>query len=275
MERPERESYKPRPEAWTPRMEVPISKDYFALQLEFAEQIAEDTGFPLESILRNYAPMIRKYAFTYDDDGKICPLASTDGTEIVEAAYNAYSKQLSRDPIPYHEENRFGCMFYTYENEKRSVHLHFNNAEHDPKGPLSPDRLPFRRAEMADMMRDVRLKYPNATHVRGQSWLYNLEEYRSIFPESYTKHLGKDESRGSWSRGPIVWGQFLDSDGNVRRDRAELLLERLRAQSKGAYMSDLLAPPLMLPYKVIGAITDFYTEYGIKSNPSSENTSAS
>lgn len=254
----------PRAETWQPRVEIPIQKDYFAFQVAFAQEVAQSAGISLFDAVLNYAPMIRGNAFVFDEERlDYQKLPGVTESTMLDVAYKQYLYGLSQEPIPYRAEKRFGCSSYDYNAHGGIVRLHFTNHEHDAAGPLRKERLGFRRQEVADLVRAVHERYPDARTVQGHSWLYNLEAYRRIYPASYTQNLVLDESRRSWSRGPLVWGQFLDSNRGLHTERAALLMERLKTLPRDATMSELLRPPLMLPIKVEAPIGDFYREYGV------------
>jgi hypothetical protein len=65
--------------------------------------------------------------------------------------------------------------------------------------------------------------------VAGASWLYNVDAYRRLFPESYlaTAHV----IRGRFQHLPL-WGQFVDRHGMVKDDLARPFVERLSRQSR-------------------------------------------
>ena len=83
--------------------------------------------------------------------------------------------------------------------------------------------------------------HPGA-HLVGASWLYNLPAYRRIFPQSYLDRLKPIDP--PYQRMPL-WGQFLDRDGKLRADSAQMFRTRL---STCTHLQDLGSCfPLQVP----------------------------
>jgi len=81
----------------------------------------------------------------------------------------------------------YGCFSYHYESEARTIRFHFGNRNVSGPGPLSREREPVQRQELAAMFADVRRKVLEAEAVRGRSWLYNLPSYCRFFPPAYVE----------------------------------------------------------------------------------------
>jgi len=94
---------------------------------------------------------------------------------------NERHKRTQDDAAPY------GCFSYHYESEARTIRFHFGNRNVSGPGPLSREREPVQRQELAAMFADVRRKVLEAEAVRGRSWLYNLPSYRRFFPPAYVE----------------------------------------------------------------------------------------
>ena len=62
----------------------------------------------------------------------------------------------------------------------------------------------------------------------GASWLYNVEAYRRLFPNSY---LATARATPHCFQHLPLWGQFLDRHGAVREKPARDFLDRLEHQS--------------------------------------------
>jgi hypothetical protein len=121
----------------------------------------------------------------------------------------------------------FGCFSYARLSVKR-LRLHFHNAEADRRSPLGKERQDKRRAELTALFEYVKRTEHRSVHVVGASWLYNVDAYRRLFPESYlaTAHV----IRGRFQHLPL-WGQFVDRHGMVKDDLARPFVERLARQS--------------------------------------------
>jgi hypothetical protein len=252
---------KPNLETWVPRMEVPIDRGLFNLQLAFAREVGRREFLPFVDAVESYAPLIRANGLIRGS-AHMSFVEGANEVNLDDRAYEEYLKDARTGPIPYHEGTRFGCCSYDYNRDERAVSMHFMNVEHGTVGPLSLEKLPLRRREMGEVMRDIKRKRSDAKEVRGHSWLYNLEAYRRIFPGSYTENLVPSESPAIW-RSMSSWGQFLDSELHLEAEKAELLMERLRKLPANEELSELLKPPLWLPLRAQGPISAFYEEYGI------------
>lgn len=252
-------------ETWEGRVEIPIKREYFELQFAFAEALAQATGRPLLEMAQKYTPMLYGNVATYDeatDTRTVLPDITED--TILDRSYENYLKTVVEHPISYNRGTRFGCFYYDYDDESdTAVKLHFINAEYDTVGPLSSEKLESRTQELIDLLRSIKEKRPGTEVIKGNSWLYNIEAYLRLFPESYRESLKPNEDPSQWARGTTIWGQFLDSDCGVKTELSDLLLERARTFKPDTPMTELLAPPLMLPLKGEGSIAEFYEKYGI------------
>ena len=254
----------PAPEAWEPRYEIPIQKEFFQLQFEFAKLVAERRNLLLDTAVISYAPFIRNNAFKRNEDSaERVPHEDVTEETMADIAYENYLKQVRPDVIPYHEGTRFGCFFHTYNAHNRVAELHFVNAEYDVKGPLDASKLGSRRREVTDVLKNIRDMHPHVRSITGDSWLYNLEAYRRILPARYTSNAEPSEKWGEWARGTTIWGQFLDSEGGAKQDLGAILLERAKELGPETPLHELLRAPLMRPLIVAADIADFYTEYDI------------
>ena len=77
-----------------------------------------------------------------------------------------------------------GCFAYALLKDGR-IRLHFLNAETDGHPPLGSERRGRRVADMTALFAHVKRTLHEPPRVIGASWLYNLQAYRRLFPESY------------------------------------------------------------------------------------------
>lgn len=243
-------------------MEVPTKRDYFAFQYAFAEMMAKQKDLNIFEAVKEYSPMVAAYLFYWDRKkrtyGELSPRYNGD-KHIVDFAYGTHLNTLSNEPTPYHQGNRYGCFGYDREPEEKVMHIHFSNAEDGPTGPLSQERMAERKKEIRDVLLAARREQPDLQEVHGNSWLYNLPAYRRLFPPSYTEHLVENRDPALWHQGSSIWGQFVDSEGGLKKDLADQFMEKLKANPD--------ADPLeALPMKALRAkapIKDFYDFYNI------------
>ena len=88
--------------------------------------------------------------------------------------------------------------------------------------PLRTCSVPDRRADLGAMFRYIKKHEFQVTTVEGNSWLYNLEAYRRLFPEEYTAGMVLNEDPDLQYL--MIWGQFFDHSWRVREEPAKTLL---------------------------------------------------
>lgn len=231
-------------------------RGYFALQLSVARRMSELTGAPTaESVLR-YTNFHRRFGLgrcTADPHPDWLPYAqalATAGADLdaqLEVTVRAF---LGMPEEGGHEAGRasFGCFACDTPKPDGSVQIHFLNLDTDEVGgPLSSAKLDRRRGEMAAMIAWLREAHPEATHIRGRSWLYNLPAYRRVFPPEYGGgSVALDEQ--TTLHGNSLWGQTIDSWERVKPDAAAALTANLPAM-------DPAAPWRVFPQPVRSALT--------------------
>jgi len=246
-----------------PRRELAPSEELLNLQLKFAKEIAERTGMDVLEAVKLYTGYLYKLNLK---DFKHPELGFLDGVtvdNVVQSAFsNYYRLRLEKPHLFVETENYFGCFYYDYDEETKTVTVHFTNTEQDPNsGPLSTDKLPQRQKDITDMLRHIKEHHPQAEHVEGGSWLYNLESYCRLFPKNYIAAKEPKNVEDQWHR-LAVWGQFLDSNNRIKQDLADQFL----AKAKEAPLDDLMAALPFHPLKVHGNINDFYNLYKVQNN---------
>jgi hypothetical protein len=204
---------------------VRYQREFFDLQLQFARRAAEIAGLPLErAVLRFTNVYVRLGIGRGFDEAHPVWRAYADGlARAPDAAGWTYEFCRTRPPAePEGLVATFGCFSYAKESTGR-LRLHFENRDPGDVSPLSPQRTEARRAELAALVAHVERTQPYASLIAGVSWLYNLEAYRRLFPESYLASAKVADGR---LRNMPLWGQFLDHRGQVKETAARTLLER-------------------------------------------------
>lgn len=239
-------------------------RDFFDLQLRFAEAVAEKTSMPIADTVLRITNFHRRFGLGD---------APADGAP--GPAWQQYSRRL--EALTTHQQRAdWTQAFYARSPEEQSafpghvfgsfefhasdatdiVRLHFYNR--DTLGPLSKTRMDARRRELESMFAYVRKRFPNAGHVEGRSWLYGTEAYRRLFPEDYVRSRVIIES-GARFQGMSRWGQFLDREGRVKPQLKEMFLNNIARLNP-----DKLWEAFPLPSFRVGArIEVFYDGYGI------------
>lgn len=108
----------------------------------------------------------------------------------------------------------------------------------------------------------IQKEFPECEIVTGDSWLYNIEAYKRLFPESYTAQTEVDTDVQAVGSGRL-WGQFQDSHQGLKQELANVFLNNLRALEEVTPQTVLAAFPYQA-LKVQGRVGDFYEKYGIK-----------
>lgn len=208
--------------------------DYFDLQLRFALQMSERSGMPLRDAVARFTNLHRRFGLGDPERGLapawqafIGPLErlGDDGQRRVWARdfYRACA-----DEVPADGQTRFGSFSCERPDGQGVLRIHFVNRDGDDGiGPLSRAKIERRRAELAQLFAFVREHWPQATTVRGVSWLYHLEAYRRLFPPAY----GASAVPAARVRlsGSSSWGQFLRHDGAIKPALRDAFLQRLDA----------------------------------------------
>jgi hypothetical protein len=239
-------------------------RDFFDLQLRFAEAVAEKTSTPIADTVLLSTNFHRRFGLgDAPDDGATGPAwqqyargleALTTHQQRADWTQTFYAKAPDeRSSFPNHV---FGCFSFHAGDATDMVRLHFSNR--DALGPLSKARAGARRRELESMFATIRKRFPNAGHVEGRSWLYGTEAYRRLFPEDYVRSRVMIES-GDRFQGMSRWGQFLDRDGNVKPALKEMFLRNIARLNP-----DKLWEAFPLPsFRATAPIDVFYECYGI------------
>lgn len=238
------------------------SKDYFDLQLKFANKIAQLTDTELSEVLLAYTSFYKSFNipgwnFQVQNPSwqKYINMLKASGNT-ADVTYKFYLDSLKDTPI---NKNQFGCFSYEVDSDEEGdyVQIHFKNADDPVPGALSKERVSTRIDELTKMFTDIKENHPNVNRVFGFSWLYNLDAYKRLFPANFT-HKAKKIT--DWFKSTALWGQFLDSAGEVKPDLATKFISSIRqAQS----LPELLAS---FPYSMLepeGKTSDFYRFYHV------------
>jgi hypothetical protein len=236
-----------------------FSREFFDLNLRFARRISDVTGQGLQPTLLSYTHLYLAFGLGRDFDPEHSTWQSylrglSDAPDPAEYTHHFYLAQETNRPKP-EPENAFGCFSYAMWEGHR-VRLHFHNATNE-RGVLKKPQAPKRLAELREMVEHLKTTAPATSTVVGGSWLYNIETYRRLFPESYLRsaQLGSGEFQFL-----ALWGQFLLSDGHVRPHIAQVFLQGIERQKT------LDGVTFCFPYQVLrleSPIKDFYIHFGV------------
>jgi hypothetical protein len=196
-----------------------FGRDFFELQLRFAQGVSALSGLPLEQALLDYTNLYVRFALDRDFD-PANPVWRDYLAGLAAAADPAdwtwrFFQARPATEIPA-LVGSFGCFAGALAGHG-TLRLHFENAEPDGRSPLAADRREARHAELRDLVEHVHATQREVRRVAGVSWLYNLPAYRRLFPESYVATARVATGR---LRNMPLWGQFLDRNGGVRKEPA-------------------------------------------------------
>ncbi|MES2721700.1 MAG: hypothetical protein V4656_00975 [Pseudomonadota bacterium] len=244
------------------RQEAEGLREYFDVQLRFAQVLAARTSRPLAETCLAVTNLHRRLGLGRAEAdapsaGWACYAegleARGSGAERLDWTV-AFFASVPPEPGA---SLRFGCFSYELQDEDRVVRIHFSNRDADEdSGPLAGAKADRRRAELREMFSHVRVNHPQAQRVRGGSWLYNLEAYRRLFPPEYGG--SRREPERVRLDGTSSWGQVLDFRGAVKPAVRQALLAN-------AATVDPAAPWRAFPLRALvveSAIGPFHQRYG-------------
>lgn len=237
-------------------------RDFFDLQLRFAEAIADKTSMPIAEAALQYTNFHRRFGLGDGGPEGPHPLwheyaheLSRLGTHDARANWTQTFYARAPDESLSFPDHIFGCFYFHANRESEIVRLHFYNR--DPLGPLSKARTEERQLELARMFAYVRQRFPHVTRVEGRSWLYGTEAYRRLFPEDYVRSCAQAENDRRF-QGMSRWGQFLDHHDHVKPALKQAFLQNI-----GRLDSARLWEAFPLPtFQVSAPIDAFYECYG-------------
>jgi hypothetical protein len=239
---------------------VTYARGFFDLQLRFAEAVSVLSGRPLARALLEHTNFYIRFGLGRDFDPAhpgwqeyLAGLRDTnDRREWTYRFYVARPHAMASPTVV----ATFGCFSYGRLRNDR-IRLHFQNAETDGHSPLGIGRRDRRLAELATLFDHVKRTVREPLRVVGASWLYNLDAYRRLFPESYlaTAHV----IHHRFQHMPL-WGQFVNRYGDIKASMAHDFLEHLGRQSS------LDGLDQCFPFQVLAVeapVPEFYDFHGV------------
>lgn len=202
-------------------------------QLAFAERLRTLRNEDRDHGLLHYTNLHRRFGYGVPS-AEVSPAGwlafleaarrAPDSDALVDVAQRHFVLGTDERPLGGHAV--FGCFSFTTPGADGRVRIHFIDRESNPDaGPLALVNLSRRRSELARLTRAVITRHPEATHIRGRSWLYHRASYRRLFPPAYVAtRTTVDEGLGF--QGGSCWGQFQTRIG-VDTDACARLVERL------------------------------------------------
>jgi len=240
---------------------VKYSKEFFEINLHFAQRVADVLQQPLEIVLLEYTHLYLRFGLgrSFDPSNPTWQtyLAGLKQNQAqIDWTYQFYLRQYEQLP-PKTPEHGFGCFSYSPWDDGR-IRIHFHNGEPGDESPLSQERISFRLSELKAMLTQLKQIILPTTKVVGGSWLYNLEAYRRLFPPRYLESAYPNEDEFQFIS---LWGQFVDRRGRLREQTVRLFLDNLERQNT------LEGLKTCFPFQSLcleSLLKDFYQFYGIE-----------
>lgn len=202
------------------------SKSYIELQYKFAKLLEQNFDLNIIEAVYEYTNIYLSLTldFSFNKENKIWRDfvdSFKDSSDYIYSKYLEVQSNSERRDVKKSEP--FGCFSYHYEEDSKTIRLHFANNDTSGFGPLSKERIQVRKEELTKMFDEIKEKHKNAKYVKGKSWLYSLESYKRLFPEDFVKSLKEFDGK-EWQF-MTLWGQFLDSEGNIKEELANKFLD--------------------------------------------------
>ncbi len=244
-----------------------IAREFFGVQLHYADVLSAKAGIPLVESITFHTNFHRLFAYGNlskqpADPGflnlaeRVAEIREPDGQ--LDVLVDAYA---DRPPDPWPSDrfqfgNHFACEAPT---DSGVVRIHFRNRfNEDAHGPLHASNFEKRRAELTTMFATIVKRWPESKAIVGQSWLYNTQGYRRLFPAAYSD--SRTPVTGPRAiHGLSTWGQFLDFRGRAKPAIVEAFKRNLDALN-------IEQPWLSFPCQVFtttAPIEAFRDEYGV------------
>jgi hypothetical protein len=250
-----------------------ISKQYFGLQIKFCKKLSQITGRDFLEILPLYSDFVnrlwigREKGDVSEDYQAYHPTKNWkkfqkkfNSKKPVQSTYEYYLAELKKNEIRRKKETpRTSAFRYDIEDNGESMRVHTHMYYRENKySPLSKHNIKFREAEIKKCLSEVKEKHSKVKYVKGHSWLYNINTYRRLFPKSYLKTAKPVEYT---MQGFGLWGQFLDRNGNVKKELSSSFLKKV---AKAKTMKDLWKAYPFMALELKAPIKDFYKKYKIE-----------
>ena len=239
---------------------VPYPQAFFQLQSEFALKIAKIKGiFPDDALLKYTTFYIRIGGedWEFDPTNELWQKYILQVHNQVNPAAAAYSMYFRKFYSGFPPKAPDSCFSYEYDNNNKSVSIHFQNNFSDISSPLSAVNIPARKNELRFIFQNIKANYPETRSVIGETWLFAYEAYRRLFPPEYIAGL-KVQNRGYKGNGR--WGQFIMNSGGLNQARADQFIESIKRAESEKELTD------SFPYDYLetqAAINVFYRYFSV------------
>lgn len=192
-------------------------EEYFAFQLEFARQYAHAAGVPFAFAIA-HCTNLRRRLNLWSPEGeevwssllRIAGNESQSFATLLRRCTDLYDQRGPSDGT-----SEFGCFSYDLPDAAGTVRIHFMPPAGHISSPLASENANARQDELRQMFTRIARTAPDARSVRGVSWLYHLEAYKRLFPDTYVASV-KPAHFPVHLNGSSTWGQVLDWQQKVK-----------------------------------------------------------
>lgn len=247
---------------------MPYSKDFFAFQLSCAHALAKRFRRNLGDILYDYTTFSRSIALIpdspFDQSNPVWQSYINGLGEAVDEAewtHDFYLNHCADDPLSTDEEFNGNMLFGSFYFVLRDNHIirpHFIKLGDDtsPHSLIGKERMVESLGNLKNMFQYVKDNVGGAKTVMGNTWLYNLEAYRRLYPPEYTAQMVENDSHAFQFLS--LWGQFFDRNWQVKGLLANELLNRISALNSLENLRFCFPYQALMPQFHIQAFYDFY-----------------
>ncbi len=253
------------------KVEFPL--EHFSLQLAYAKRAIEILNISTEKALLEFTQYWRRVhnievlkvsnnEWSFDPTTpqwqELCNrINNNESADVI-----AYELYLENGSGSENHKEYFGCFRFDFVsqigNDYNVIKIHFKNRDNSSAGPLSIERHLIRISELKKMFEAISKRHPEAEIVHGGSWLYNLKSYQRLFPKSFVSNM--DVELIPFPRSSGVWGQFLNSEGVVSKQRLETFLKKVKNAENKNQLLQCFEFKILFPKTTI---ENFYSYYKI------------
>jgi hypothetical protein len=208
-------------------------RDFFAIQIQFAETLATRGTLPLCDALTFYTNLHRRFA--YGNIARRAPSPEFLAFARRVAALPAHRERVELAVSSFAERPKlgaplgsveFGCFRCEPPDADGHVRLHFTNQDtSNDVSPLHLSKYVRRRDELTELVSYVARTFPHAQAIVGSSWLYNTKAYCRLFPASFLASRAPVASPNL--HGGSIWGQFIDFRSAIKPAARTAFVTRL------------------------------------------------
>ncbi len=200
---------------------TPLPRLYIEMQLLLAKSVADLELHDSADAVLLYTNLYRRLGLGHPDQAAesqewwqyVSTLIGLNSIDEQVAWTRTFAADLKPAPRRHQDSIISGPFFAEVVGEL--LRTHFAPVTGDETSPLHPSKRDDLRRDLRKVVAAARAAHPEIRRVRGTSWLYTTEGYRSLFPPA---HIATARVRTGVFRfqGSSSWGQFLDHRGEVK-----------------------------------------------------------